>query len=321
MKDLLIIIIIFSLAIFGLPAITGFMLSSGIIAASDKISKVQFPETINIYLEEKGEIKTVTGKEYIIGCLCAQIPINYELEALKAQAAASATYALRTIIELKGKDKLPIGADISDSKQLCQSYYTEEQCKEQYGIDLEKFRYNLELAADYGISHIITYDDEPIYAVYHSVSAGATCPAQYVWGTDIPYLKRTSSEADKNYINFECVNQIKTEEARRMLMEYDPEIEIPVDPAKWFTDMQVNEEGYVISVNIGKNKFNGGDIWRIFGLRSVSFTVSYSSEIFTFITKGFGHGCGLSQYGANELTKKGYTADQIINYYYRLNDV
>ena len=107
-----------------------------------------------------------------------------------------------------------------------------------------------------------------------------------------------------------------TEQACLKLIEYKRDIEIPADFSKWFSEYNVNEDGYVISVRIGKNLFSGGDIWRIFGIRSTAFTVSYSGGIFTFKTKGYGHGAGMSQYGANEMARRGYTAKEILAHYY-----
>lgn len=314
MKDILIILLMFAAAIFALPLLTGYKFQP---AAQERMS-VTFPDTLNIYLTDKGSTAQITAEEYLEGCIAAQIPINYEPEALKAQASAAATYALRLMENLRNSGNLPAGADISDDPQLCQPYYTPDRREEEYGADYEKFAENIRLAAQYGKQNIITYNGEPIYAVYHAVSAGRTCPSEYVWGISLDYLKAADSQNDKEFINFECVNEMRSEEARLALIHYDPDIEIPADCAKWFTDLRTNEDGYVISVNIGNNTFSGGDIWRIFGLRSTAFTVTYRDNIFTFTTKGHGHGAGLSQYGANEMAKSGKSAQEIIEHYYQI---
>ncbi len=314
MKDIIIILILFAAVIFTVPLLLGKTGESGLPA--EERAAVVFPDKLNLYLTGTNEIVTVTAEEYLTGCLCAQIPINYEPEALKAQACVSATYALKVAKNLRGSDKLPPGADISDASTICQPYFTEEKRREEYGADYDKYIGNIEAAARYGKYHIITYENEPIYAVYHSVSAGRTCPSEYIWGTALDYLRSADSRYDTDYINFECVNELREEDVRAALVHYDPDIETPADCARWFTDMNANEEGYVITVNIGKNVFSGGDIWRIFGLRSPAFTVSYLDGIFTFTTKGYGHGAGLSQYGANAMALSGSTAEQILHHYY-----
>ncbi len=315
MKDMLIILLMFAALIFGFP-----MLLNGIPVQQAEPGEAApapvFPDTVNIFLTASGEVKSITAEEYIEGCLASQIAINYEPEALKAQACASATYALRLMGELKGSGELPEGADISDDSRTCQPYFTPEQREEMYGGSYERYAANIREAAAYGKTHILTYENEPICAVYHAVSAGSTCPSEYVWGAALPYLRAVSSPADKEFINFECVNEMKSEEIRQALIAYDYGIEIPADPARWFTDMSVNEDGYVISVKIGKNTFSGGDIWRILGLRSTAFAVTYANGIFTFTTKGAGHGAGLSQYGANAMALAGSKAEDILHHYY-----
>ena len=313
MKDMLIILAMFAAAIFALPLLAQ---SAGTSPAAQVTMTAEFPDEVRIYLTGSQETVTVTAEEYLEGCLAAQIPINYRPEALKAQAAASATYALRLMAELAASGKLPDGADISDDRQLCQPYMPPAERESTYGADYAKYRENLQAAARYGLSHIILSEGEPIYAVYHSVSAGGTCPSEYVWGRALPYLRRAESPWDTCFINYECVNELRSEDIRLKLAAYDRNIEIPVDPARWFTELNADENGYVISVNIGKNTFSGGDIWRILGLRSTAFTVSYTDNIFTFTTKGFGHGAGLSQYGANEMAGSGSTADEILKHYY-----
>ena len=124
------------------------------------------------------------------------------------------------------------------------------------------------------------------------------------------------SEWDKSYINYECVNEMTAEQARLCLVNYKQGIETPADYSRWFSEFNADENGYVISVKIGENLFSGGDIWRIFGLRSTAFTVEYRNGIFVFTTKGYGHGAGLSQYGANEMAKTGKTAEEILRHYY-----
>ena len=312
MKDMLIIIAMFAAAVLALSA-PAYMHTP---APAPAAETVVFPETVRLYMSETGETVTLPAEEYIEGCLAAQIPIDYEPEALRAQACASATYALRLMKDLAGSGKLPEGADISDDRKLCQPYMPEAGRTATYGADYGKYRENLQNAARYGISHIITLGGEPIYAVYHSVSAGGTCPSEYIWGQTLPYLRRVDSPWDRSYINYECANEYRSEDIRVLLAKYDGAAEIPADPARWFTDLRADENGYVISVSIGKNVFSGGDMWRILGLRSPSFTVSYIDNVFTFTTRGFGHGAGFSQYGANELAKSGSSAEEILHYYY-----
>lgn len=307
MKDRLFIVICFLSAAFLLPVF---------FTEAEAVETVAAPETVRVYITETEEIRTLTWEEYLVGCLAAQIPLDYEQEALSAQAAAAMTYAQRLMLDLKDSGEIPDGADISDSTSLCQPYYTPEKCAEIYGGSYEEYLPNLKAAAQYGEKHIITFENEPIYAVYHSVSAGATNTAEGIWGRSFSYLESVDSSWDRSYINYECRNEMTAEEARLCLVSYKDSIETPADYSKWFTEFNADENGYVISVKIGENIFSGGDIWRIFGLRSTAFTVEYESGIFTFVTKGYGHGAGLSQYGADQMARAGRTASEILRHYY-----
>ncbi len=310
MRDRLFILIFFILTSALLPAAVRK-------APQTEAPPARLPESFTVLLTETGEIRPVTPEDYLIGCLAAQIPLDYEQETLNAQAAASYTYALRLAADFSAfPESAPAGALLSDDSRTCQPYFTPEKCAELYGDSYEAYLPNLKAAARYGVSHPITYEGEPIYAVYHSVSAGRTRTAYGVWGRELPYLAPADSAADRGYINYECVNEMTAEQARLALVAAKNDIEIPADYAKWFSEFNANEDGYVISAKIGENLFSGGDLWRIFGLRSTAFTVSYQNGIFTFTTKGYGHGAGLSQYGANEMAKSGKTAAEILKHYY-----
>lgn len=301
MKDRLFIFILFiALAVF-LPSFF-------------EKEKISVPTEFRVYLTEENRIVTLTAEEYLTGCLAAQIPLDYEQEALNAQAAAAMTYGVRVMEDLK--NTIPEGADLSDDSKLCQPYFTPEKCAEMYGESYEKYLLALQKAAQYGAKHLITYENQPVYAVYHSVSAGRTCSALGVWGREFDYIQPVDSSGDKEYINYECRNEMTVEQARLCLVNYKSDIVTPADYSKWFSEINANEDGYVISVKIGENLFTGGDIWRIFGLRSTAFRVEYTDGIFTFITKGYGHGAGLSQFGANEMAKRGSTAEEILHHYY-----
>ncbi len=272
---------------------------------------------INLLRTQTNEVVTLSARDYVKGCLLAQIPINYSPEALKAQAVCAYTYALRFISENEKADVKQVeGADISDSPSLCQPYFSEAEARALYGTDYDLYIDNINAAADFGAAHILTYHGEPIYSVYHSVSAGVTCTADTVWGFSLPYLQPAASPWDKEYINFICKNEMTEEVVRQKLIAAYPDADVPVDFAKWFSETERDENGYVRSVRLGGLRLSGGDMWRIFGLRSTAFDISYSSGIFTFTTAGYGHGAGLSQYGAEALAKKGFAAEDILRYYF-----
>lgn len=264
-------------------------------------------EELTLTLVESGEEITLTAEEYVTGCLFAQIDVTYEMEALKAQAVAAYTYALRLMSD---------GNQLSDSTAFCQPCFTPEKAREYYGNSYEEYLPKVKEAAAYGASHALYYDNRPIYSVYHSVSAGVTARPEYIWGISLPYLTRVDCPADMNYLHFDTRNDITPEDMRIKLLAYDGTLDMPLDYSLWFTEINRDENGYVMSAQVGDKILSGGDLWRLLGLRSTCFDISWNGMAFTVIAKGYGHCAGMSQYTANVMAKNGCSAEEILEYFY-----
>lgn len=264
-------------------------------------------EEFTLTLTESNQEITLTAEEYLTGCLFAQIDVSYELEALKAQAVAAYTYALRLTSD---------GNELSDSTSLCQPYFTPEKAREYYGESYEAYLPKVKEAAAYGASHGLYYDNRPIYSVYHSVSAGVTARPEYIWGISLPYLAQADCPEDKSYPHFTTRNDMTPEDMRTKLLAYDGTLEMPLDYSLWFSEINRDENGYVLSAQVGDKTLSGGDLWRLLGLRSTAFDISWTGMAFTVTAQGYGHGAGMSQYTANKLAEKGWTAEEILEYFY-----
>ena len=258
-------------------------------------------------LVESGEDITLTAEEYLTGCLFAQIDVSYDIEALKAQAAAAYTYALRLVED---------GNHLSDSTSMCQPYFTPEKAMEYYGDSYNEYLPKVQEAAAYGAHNVLYYDNKPIYSVYHSVSAGVTARPEYIWGLSLPYLAQADCPDDKNYPHFQTRNDITPEDMRVKLLAYDGTVEMPLDYSLWFSEVKSDENGYVMSAQVGDKTLSGGDLWRLLGLRSTAFDISWNGMAFTVTARGYGHGAGMSQYTANIMAKKGSSAEEILEYFY-----
>lgn len=268
----------------------------------------QGQKEFTLTLTESDTVITLSAEEYLTGCLFAQIDVSYELEALKAQAAAAYTYALRLTEN---------GSELSDSSSLCQPYFTPVKAKEYYGDSYEKYLPKVREAASYGASHGIFYENKPIYSVYCSVSAGATAHPDYIWGLSLPYLSRVECPADRDYMYFTSDNELTAETVRERLLKYDPAIEMPLDYSLWFSDMSRDEYGYVMSAKVGGKELSGGDLWRILKIRSTAFEIRWEGDVFKVRCYGYGHGAGMSQFSANAMAKSGKKAEEILEYFYR----
>ena len=299
MKKYIIMAIILAAAVLTLPR--------AFTAVFGKAFPGKSVEEFTLTLVENNEVITLTAEEYLTGCLFAQIDVSYEPEALKAQAVAAYTYALRLTSD---------GNELSDSTSLCQPYFTPEKAREYYGESYERYLPKVKEAAEYGASHGLYYDNRPIYSVYHSVSAGVTARPEYIWGISLPYLAQADCPEDKNYPHFTTRNDMTPEDMRAKLLAYDGTLEMPLDYSLWFSEINRDENGYVLSAQVGDKTLSGGDLWRLLGLRSTAFDISWTGMAFTVTAQGYGHGAGMSQYTANKLAEKGWTAEEILEYFY-----
>ncbi|MCL2078032.1 MAG: SpoIID/LytB domain-containing protein [Oscillospiraceae bacterium] len=319
MKNVVLILIMFCSLLLLTPFLWNRAFPHGAISAATEYS---VPENFRLALTENGEIieiVEISRVDYLIGCLYAQIPPGYSLETLNAQAVAAHTYALRIALNNKNSPQYTLNgksADISDNSVTCQPFFTQEKAREYYGEEYNLYYDKIRQAAEYGAARVILYGAEPIYSVYHSVSAGATNTARYIWDVDFPYLKSVPSDWDREFIHFISTNEFTTNEVRKLLLSYDPNIIMPLDYALWFSEYAADPSGYVMAVSARNQTLSGGDLWRLLNLRSAAFVIEYTGSVFTATTKGHGHGVGLSQFGADYMAQRGYTAEEILNYYY-----
>jgi stage II sporulation protein D len=306
-KEYIVIIVVFVVFLFGTPVVFGAVYEN---PASQVIIPVVEQE-ITLFLTETDEVIRLSVQDYLIGCLFAQIPASYHEQALNAQAVAAHTYLLRLMLD-RGENPV-----ITDNATTCQPFFTEDRAIEHYGEDYGQYLDKVRAAAGFGASRVIVYDNEPIYAVYHSISAGATNTAYSVWGRDFPYLRSVDSSWDTEHPGFTAINEMTSESIRLAIFDYNRTASMPVDYDLWFVNPIKNDFGYVISVKAGETLLSGGDMWRIFNLRSTSFDITFrSGGIFVIQTRGFGHGAGLSQYGADVLANRGFDASQILQHYF-----
>lgn len=316
MKRAAAILVIFSIFLFGTPYLWRTLSDASGFNDFFGVKNTEY-ESFRLLITESGEVVEISPADYLTGCIFAQIPVSYHEEALKAQAICAYTYALRMIRnnEIYPDDSLK-GADLTDDSASCQPYWDEGQARTYYGDEYDLYYENVRKAAEYGAKRVITYQGKPIYSVYHSISTGVTNTALSVWGRDFPYLKCVPSEWDKEHRNYTCTSEIAVDDVRVALLGYDRGITMPIDYSLWFSDYRLNEGGYVEALQVGDGTLSGGDMWRIFNLRSTSFKIEYTGTVFQIITSGYGHGVGLSQYGADRMAENGSSAEDILTYYY-----
>lgn len=281
---------------------------------TEKNSEDNLKETVKVMAAASGQIISMTELEYVIGCVASEVPATYHEEALKAQAIAAYT----NLIRLKqNPDSSLNGADISDSPKTHQGYFTQEQRKEKWGDNYEKYSVKVEKAVKEVAGIVMTYDGEPIVAAYSAICPGRTESAEVIWGNDIEYLQSIASAGDKLSPDYSST-LVLTEEQFKELAEKDGEIKLTGEPESWISDIETskNGTGVVTKIKIGSKTVTGSKARALFSLKSPSFTVKYNDGSFTFNVSGYGHCVGMSQYGADYMARNGSSYKEILKHYY-----
>jgi len=265
-----------------------------------------------------GEVYSVPVRDYVIGAVCAEMPALFNAEALKAQAVAAHTYAVRqALYERNAHTDDLCGADFSDDSSRFQAFFSEDEIREHYGDNFDEYYSKVSEAVDSVIDEILVYKEEPIIAAFHSMSSGITESSLNAWGTQTDYLVPAESPEDTDAPKFEQEYSFTSDEIRSRLRTQFSEIELDPDCSKWFEITSVSSSGTVLELNAGNIEMTGYDLRQLLNLRSASFTIDYSLEKgFTVITRGYGHGVGMSQYGANAMAESGKDYRDILMHYY-----
>lgn len=301
-------------ALYILVMVIFFMLPVLIISCQ----KTKIPETIisdglivNIYDCSKNELVALDLEEYVMGVVAAEMPDSFHIEALKAQALAARTYTLIRMKEFGGKGCANHeGADICTDHTHCQAYRDPKQIGKDYEKIIE--------AVMSTKGEIIIYEKHLIDAVFHSTSGGKTENSEDVWSNKIPYLRSVVSEFEENSPKLVSIQNVNTDDFITGLKSMDKGLIIN----KKNLDNEINilkrsEGGRILEIKIGNKIFSGKDIREKFGLNSSNFSFSVKKNEISFTVIGYGHGIGMSQYGANGMAQNGYDYRSIINHYYQ----
>lgn len=264
-----------------------------------------------------GTVSEVSVRDYVIGAVCAEMPAAFHEEALKAQAVAAHTYAERQkALSAETPDPSLYGADFSNDSSVYQAFFTESQMRQYYGENYDAYYGKISAAVDAVLGEILTSEGEPIIAAFHSMSSGVTESAQAVWGGEVPYLISVDSSADRTAPHYEETRVFSEEELRRLLTAAWQDIVLEGTPSQWITVLECSEAGSVIRAVCGDQLTTGQAIRSALSLRSACFTVAAEADGVSITCRGYGHGVGMSQYGANAMAESGSTYREILAHYY-----
>ena len=273
------------------------------------------PESYTLYDRGSGETFTVDARQLARGMLAAEMPPTFHPEALKAQAVAGHTYVsyLRRLREAAGQE----GPDLECDAANWQSYTTQEAFYQRYGELADAYWQAICQAADQVSAYLLTYQGQPILAAYCSMSNGQTEDAANVWSAGLPYLTPVESFGDTLAPDYETQVTFTPQELSQAVAAAWPQLTLEGDPAGWLEVAARSPSGYVTQVRLGEGlTVHGKELRAALGLRSADFDLGWDGQVFTFTVRGYGHGVGFSQYGADYMARQGATFDEILAHYY-----
>lgn len=270
---------------------------------------------ITVYIKDEDKVAEMSKSQYLKEVVSAEMPASFEEEALKAQAVAARSYleARQNAYKTSGAPEVHKGADICTDPTHCKAWISEQKRRESWGADADKNWSKISKAVEDTEGEVITYNDEVISAVFHSTSSGKTENSKDVWGGDRPYLVSVDSPGDAQSPKYKSEKQITLTEFKKIAQD---NIE-GVDFSKELVgDIARSEAGGILTISIGGVKIKGTQLRKLYDLRSANVRINIDGDTVSFDVTGFGHGVGMSQYGANYLAAQGKSYIDILKTYY-----
>ncbi len=278
------------------------------------------PFVLTVYNASGGTTEQVELEEYLVGVLAGEMPPTYHSEALKAQAVAARSFILSKAADCIGGTAPPE----HQGAMVCTDY---KHCKAWQDIDEVKKKWDERFADDYEAKirqaveqtsgEYMIYDNKVVRAYFYAISSGRTENCSEIWGSELPYLKSVPSREDIGADGYESLSTYPKDLFLQKLRGINDSVQgdITVGEAKR------TEGGSVSEINIGGIGFKGEDIREAFNLRSANFEIVIEGDKITFKVKGYGHGVGMSQNGANVLATEGKSDAEILKHYYSGVDI
>lgn len=302
-KNLLVISILVSITIL----IYLLIFSFNLIKFNKENNSLISEPNISLYLSKDDKTINLLLEDYIWGVVAAEMPASFEIEALKAQAVCARTYAIKKIIEEK---KYPQNADLSDDIYSCQAFISKEEFKKRNPQNHKDLIKKLDLAVHESRGYIMLYQENAIDALYHSSCGGNTENAGDAWFNNLEYLQSVKCTYCKEAPRYRSISSFNLVDFCQALgIENTKKLSIEI--------LSKSKTGRVRELTINGHHFYGEKIRTLLGLRSRTFKFKKKGEEIIINTKGYGHGVGMCQYGANGLAKEENDFREILDYYYQ----
>lgn len=268
---------------------------------------------VTVYHTAEERVETLSMADYLWSVVAAEMPASFQTEALKAQAVAARTYALK-----KGSSVTQAHPDamVCDDFTCCQAFITREAAAAGWGNEAGFYTDKIAAAVAATDGLTVTYGGELIDAVFHSSSSGSTADAAEVWGASVPYLKPVSTPEGEEVPNYHTTVTVSLEDFKNAICAKFPQASFGEDYTAWFGPVTYTAAGAVATLPVGGVTVTGVEYRALFDLRSPRFTLTAGEDGVTFQVTGYGHGAGMSQYGANAMAAQGADFRTILTHYY-----
>ena len=271
------------------------------------------PVTYDLYNLATQELCTMDRLSFLVGSAACEMPASYNEEAIKAQMIACHSYYLYC----KENGVPDEDLNLSFDERYMKKYASKQRLQEYWGMSFNEYYEKFLRCANEVSDIILKYNDSVALTPYYAVSCGKTQSSEAEWGTALPYLKCVESSEDALSDDYLKVTTFSVSEMYDRFMTYFTGFELSTEnPEEWFGEIIYNESGYVTTVEVADIKITGREFRKCFELPSACFMVFYEDGEFSVATKGYGHGVGLSQFGAETMAQNGKTYAEILKHYF-----
>ena len=259
-----------------------------------------------------GQDLALPMRDYLIGAVAAEMPVSWPDEALKAQAVACHSY----ILYCRDHSADPAGPWLTVDPARRQGCLTDPVLRSYWGTAYEANYARLSALVDQVAGAVLYYDGAPAGTSYFAISNGQTEASENVWGAALPYLRAVDSSSDRAAQDYEVTVTLSAEQVSGALASSLGISTEGIDPAAWFGTASYTPSGYVASLPVCGQTVTGANLRSALGLRSACFSIQWDGGAFAFTTRGYGHGVGLSQWGAKAMAEQGKSWIEILAHYF-----
>lgn len=282
-----------------------------------KKSNIKVPDLVKVYNSKTNEVMVIEFEEYLKGVVASEMPAEFNLEALRAQAVTARTYLLYRVKKYPDGQPAHAGAPICTDTH-CQVWSSKEQILESHGDEwFNKYWGKIEEAVNSTDGLILTYEGKIIEPLFHSTSGGRTENSEDVFSTAVPYLRSVESPYETEAPKLRASVKITVDEFINKLESSHGDLDIARDNLDEKIKLgELSDGGKIKTIYVDNKEITGREIRSLFNLNSTNFSFIQSGNDLEIITTGYGHGVGMSQWGAEGMADQGYNYPVILKHYF-----